>query len=617
MEVAQPQSGSAPAPANEAARLRARCAELEEERADLRARLSREEEVVGAIRTIGAALGSSLDLDEVLRVILESVTRLLEAERGTIYLVDEAQQTLVARVAKGEEGREIRLDVGEGVAGWVARTGRTVNLKDAYQDRRFHRAYDEATGYRTRSVLCMPIREPRRRRTVGVVQILNKGRGYFTVADESLLRSLIAQAAITIANSQLFLTLMRKNMELLQTGEQLQDKVRELDLLYALSQQLQRTQTEDELVATVLDRSLELLPCEGVALMVYDAEGGALHHATTSRNGAVRRGSLRVRHGEGLAGRAADRGHALSSDWLSEDPDHRFRLEAAMGLAVRSALAAPLSLDEEPLGALLMVNRRGAARRFAAEDNTLLSLIADQTAKVLDLHKQRGLRAQRERLATIGQLLSSILHDIKGPISVISGYVQLMARKDDHAERERFAGVIHRQFEHLASMTQEVLSFARGDRSLLVRKCYVHSYMEELEELIRHQLQSRNIRLTIQDDHAGTAHFDQAKITRAITNLVRNALEAMGDDGRLTVVATREEGDLVFSVADTGPGIPEAIRGRIFETFVSEGKKDGSGLGLAIVRRIAEEHGGSVGYESTPGVGTRFEIRLPQPEGGS
>jgi len=616
MTVAQPEQALAEVTPDEAAGLRARCAELEAERADLVARLSRGDEVVSAIRTIGAALGSSLDLDEVLRVVLESVTRLLDADRGTIYLVDEAQQTLVARVAKGEEGREIRMDVGEGVAGWVARTGRTINLKDAYQDKRFNRAFDETTGYRTRSVLCMPIREPRRRRTVGVVQILNKREEYFTVADENLLRSLIAQAAITIANSQLFLTLMRKNMELLQAGEQLQDKVRELDLLYALSQRLQRTQTEEELVATVLDRSLELLPCEGVALMVYEAEGGTLHHATKSRNGAVRRGSLRVDRGEGLAGKAADRGQPLTSDWLGDDPDHRFRLEAAMGLAVRSALAAPLTVDDGPLGALLMVNRRGAARRFAAEDNTLLSLIADQTAKVLDLHKQRGLKAQQERLATIGQLLSSILHDIKGPISVISGYVQLMARKDDRSERERFGAVIHRQFDHLASMTQEVLSFARGDRSVLVRKCYVHTYMEELEELIRQQLGERSVRLTIQDDHAGMAYFDQVKITRAITNLVRNALEAMGDEGRLTVVATGEEGDLVFSVADTGPGIPDAIRGRLFETFVSEGKKDGSGLGLAIVRRIAEEHGGSVTYESTAGVGTRFEIRLPQPEAG-
>ena len=586
--------------------LRAECKRLRE-------RLHWQVERVRAIQSMGSVLGSSLDLDEVLKVIVEAVTRLLEADRSTLFLVDDRREFLVARVIQGEEGRDLRLRIGDGIAGWVAHTGRPVNLKDAYKDQRFNSAFDQATGYRTRSVLCMPVRDPRRRGTVGVIQVLNKHKGYFSVADEELLRSLTSQAAITIENSKLFLSLMGKNMELLEARDQLRDKMRELDRLYELSQALQRAPSEEELIEAVLRRTNELIPCEATALLVADEEGGSLHYATHQADMPERRrGSLRVELYEGLMGQSVRDGVILRSDWPSEDPEHRYRLTEEMGLDIRSVLVAPLNVEDRTLGALQVMNRRGGSRRFGAEDQTLLSLIADQTAKVLDLRRQISGRAEADRLATIGQLLSGVLHDLKGPISIISGYVQLMSRKDSVEERQRYADIIHRQFEQLSAMTQEVLAFARGEVNLLVRKCYLHHFMAELEELFRKQVEGRGIKLILRDEHGDVAYFDQVKLTRALSNLVRNSIEAMKRGGTLTLLASKEGDDLIFTVIDTGAGIPEEIRGRLFETFVSGGKEDGSGLGLAIVRKMVEEHAGTISYESTPGLGTRFEIRIPQ-----
>ncbi len=597
--------------------LRAQYAALAEDAARLRRRLRREEERVRAIQSMGAALGSSLDLDSVLQVVVGAITRMLEADRSTLFLVDEQRQHLVARVAQGEDGRELRLRIGEGIAGWVARTGRPVNLKDAYQDRRFNPIVDQLTGYRTRSILCVPVKDPRRLRTIGVLQVLNKRRGYFTVADEELLRGLTAQAAITVVNSQLFVTLMRKNMELLEARDQLQGKVRELDQLYELSQALQRSGSEDELLNAVLDKAAELLPSAAVGLLLLDDEGGCLRYSSRPPDQPIRRGTLRLGLGEGVVSLVAQDGHPRSLDSMGEDPAHRVRLEAALGTPLRNLLTVPLRINEQALGALQLMNRRGGtARRYGPEDQTLAALIADQTSKALDLLRQIEDRAQRERLATVGQLLSSILHDIKGPISVISGYVQLMVRKDAREDRERYEAVVHRQFEHLASMTQEVLSFARGESSLLLRRSHLSQFMAELDELFRAQVAGRKLELQVQDEHGGSAVFDQVKMTRALSNLVRNAIEALGDEpGSLTVAAARaDDGALLFTVSDSGPGIPDEIRGRLFDTFVSRGKKDGSGLGLAIVRKIVEEHGGEVSFDSSPGLGTRFEIRIPQAE---
>ena len=107
----------------------------------------------------------------------------------------------------------------------------------------------------------------------------------------------------------------------------------------------------------------------------------------------------------------------------------------------------------------------------------------------------------------------------------------------------------------------------------------------------------------------GTARFDEGKMLRVVHNLARNAVEAMAEGGKLKVIVEKDGDDLVWSVKDTGPGIPPELRGRLFELFAS-GKKGGTGLGLAIVKKIVDDHHGKVACDSGPG-GTTFTIRLP------
>ena len=109
-----------------------------------------------------------------------------------------------------------------------------------------------------------------------------------------------------------------------------------------------------------------------------------------------------------------------------------------------------------------------------------------------------------------------------------------------------------------------------------------------------------------------TARFDEARVARALHNLARNAIEAMREKGgTLAIVGELRARDLAITVSDTGPGIPKEIEGRLFQSFVTAGKKGGTGLGLAIVKKIAEEHGGRVDVESSK-AGSRFTLVLPQ-----
>jgi sigma-B regulation protein RsbU (phosphoserine phosphatase) len=147
-------------------------------------------------------LNSTLDLGELINIILQLATRHTGADRGTVFLVDRERNEIWSLVGLGLEQAEIRIPANRGIAGWVAQNGEVVNLADAYADPRFEREVDRRLGYRTVSLLCLPIRG-KDGETVGVLQLLNKHGGPFTQGDEALLSALSDHVALALENAQL------------------------------------------------------------------------------------------------------------------------------------------------------------------------------------------------------------------------------------------------------------------------------------------------------------------------------------------------------------------------------------------------------------------------------
>ncbi len=154
-------------------------------------------------------LNSTLDLAELLNIILGLTTRYSGAERGTVFLVDRDKQEIWSLVGLGLEQHEIRLPITKGIAGWVAQHGEMVNLPDAYADPRFESEVDLRLGYRTRSLLCLPIRN-KAGETIGVLQLLNKKTGPFSRADENMLEAISDHVALALENAQLHREMVHK-----------------------------------------------------------------------------------------------------------------------------------------------------------------------------------------------------------------------------------------------------------------------------------------------------------------------------------------------------------------------------------------------------------------------
>ncbi|RYZ02617.1 MAG: GAF domain-containing sensor histidine kinase [Myxococcales bacterium] len=582
------------------------------ERAELLQKLRHAERVSQALREVGIALGTTFDLDDLLELILGKLTELVEADRATLYLLDEANDELVSRMVVGEEVRSIRMKVGHGIAGLVAQSGVPLRVRDAYKDPRFERDWDVLTGYRTTSILAAPLKN-HVGRTIGVIQILNKrGSIEFTTEDEAILSALSTQAAVAIDNSRLFLSLIQKNKQLLDTKGELERRLRDLSLLFELERATGRASTLEELAQPLLSLSAKSTEARGAALLVAEEESGDLVEYVFDAESPETLRRIGVKAGEGLLAAAMSRGEMLHVKPGARSPYWHERVEGTLPFSVDAALVLPLEGDGASLGAVALFGSAGS-RSFTREDESLMQLVAANVSTAVRLFFSTQSRERSERLTSIGRLLSQVIHDFKTPMTVISGYVQLMADAGDAKKRHEFAEEVLKQFDVLTGMQREVLEFARGERTLFVRRVYLHKFFGDLRRQLELELNGLPIELKLAVDTKVVARFDEARVARAVHNLARNAIEAMEAGGVLTLAGRLEGQDLLIAVSDTGPGIPPAIEHRLFQSFVTLGKEGGTGLGLAIVKKIVEEHGGNVRVKSSS-KGATFELRLPQPE---
>ncbi|MGC9506234.1 GAF domain-containing protein [Baaleninema sp.] len=203
---------------------------------------------VGALLNATTSLGKSLDLETTLRSVMDQARKLLKADRSTLFLLSEETGELWTKVAKadGKTMMEIRIPANKGIAGYVASTGTSLNIPDAYQDPRFDPSTDQRTGYITRNILCMPVFNSEGQ-LIGVTQLINKHQGSFTATDEFFMEAFNIQAGIALENAQLFQDV---NVE----------KQYQKDILQSLSDAVISTDMKGRIV-TINEAALELLGC--------------------------------------------------------------------------------------------------------------------------------------------------------------------------------------------------------------------------------------------------------------------------------------------------------------------------------------------------------------------
>jgi signal transduction histidine kinase len=589
---------------------------LREENRALEEALTLSRKRLTAMREIARALSGRLDLDHLLPLIISRVSVLTQCDRASLFVVDDARQELWSKVAEGVSTTagldRIRLPLGQGVAGYVAKSGVVLNLADAYKDARFNPGVDQVTGYRTTSLLCMPIPGPSGR-PMGVVEALNKhGGGPFTIEDERLLEAISHQLSVALTDALLYEEIQKKAQSLELAKRELDRRVQELDLLVDVERALSDARGTDELNRIVVERTRALIDAGAASVAIVDPSTGGVRFRAAHGEAAAHVLDRVLPPERGLVGAAISTAETVMVADASSDPRHDKVLAEELGYRPGPVLAVPILVDGRATGAIEVMRARGE-QPFTSDDERILALIASRVANAMATARRREKNKQEEQIQTIGHMLSGIVHDFKTPMTVISGYVQLMAITDDGEERNKCAEIVLKQTDLMTSMTRELLQFARGETSILIRKVYLHSFARDVKEMLDQLVKGKGVDVTVDLKYRGAARFDETKVKRAVMNLAKNAIEAMADrpDKKLTITVSQVGDQVEVSVADTGPGIAAEIESRLFESFATHGKQDGTGLGLALVKKIVEDHHGDVRVESRVGEGCTFRLRLP------
>ncbi|EOS54743.1 two-component system sensor histidine kinase NtrB [Paenibacillus barengoltzii] len=214
-----------------------------------------------------------------------------------------------------------------------------------------------------------------------------------------------------------------------------------------------------------------------------------------------------------------------------------------------------------------------------------------------------------ERLSLVGQMAAGITHEIRNPMAVVRGFLQLMREKSpptlDHYYR-----IVMEELDRANGIINDFLSLAQN-RPVESEKCHLHDIIKELTPLLWADANLRGQTIEVKlDDSMPELLLNAKEIKQLILNLSRNAMEAMTEKGQLTIeTRVTNQGGLLM-VSDTGPGIPSGQREKLFEPFFTT-KAKGTGLGLALCLSIVERHGGKITVDSTEGQGTTFTVLFP------
>jgi signal transduction histidine kinase len=218
---------------------------------------------------------------------------------------------------------------------------------------------------------------------------------------------------------------------------------------------------------------------------------------------------------------------------------------------------------------------------------------------------------RRERISTIGRLSSSIVHDLRNPLAAIYGGAEMLIDSDlSPTQVQRLAGNIYRSSRRVQELLQDLVDVGRG-KTLPSEICRLNEIVAAAYEPHVAAAEEHAVKVNIDVPENIELPLERARMERVFSNLIDNAISAMAAGGSLEIAAEANDENVVVKVRDSGPGIAPDLRTRLFQPFVSFGKKNGVGLGLALSRQTVLDHGGELSLDPALTAGACFVLKLP------
>jgi PAS domain S-box-containing protein len=590
-------------------------------------------EQMQAVHTIAEEITRELDFSTLLNLIVHRAVDLLGATRSVLYLWDEVTQTLrpQAWCNAGEWLRDLRLRLGEGVAGMVAQRREGLLVND-YQ----HSPYAYPTfveQYGPAATLAEPLLY--RDRLIGVLVVTHVEPGrFFLMPDREPLAVLAAQATIAIENARLFQEITQRQAWLTNILE--------------INKRIAANEDMASLLAQIAEEAVRLIGADGTILRLL--RGDELVAVGATPYGPELADVPETRLGEGIVGRTALENRVFMVADVQDHPDITpYRKRRAAEAGISAMLCVPVCSRDQVMGVLSITSK--TPRVFTDNETMILSAYAEQAAIAIEharllaaeekrtimsertnvilrneIAERQRMEEEREQLITelearsaeMERFTYTVSHDLKSPLITIQGFLGLLekdAMAGDIELMQTDMTYIRAAAATMQRLLNELLELSRIGRVVNpLTEISLSELAQEAVTLVSGQITARGVQVHIAPN-LPVVMGDRPRLLEVLQNLLDNAVKFMGSQPQPCIhLGVRLEGEeTVYYVRDNGVGIEPRYHEKVFGLFERlDVSSDGTGIGLTLVKRIIEVHGGRIWVESAgEGHGSTFCFTLP------
>ncbi len=583
-----------------------------------------------ALREVGLAMTGTLDLPAVLRRVLAEIARVVPYQQGMICLDVPERGMLRIEAATGSViepllGTEMRID--QSMNGFVYTQGETVCVDDFWESdewlTRSHRINVQPDELH--SVLCAPLRIGGQ--SIGTMYLAHGTPAIYHAEDIDRIERYSSQVAVAVANARLFAQVQRQVDELRSLNS-------ELETMHEIGMAVSASLDPAVVLPRVLSEIRQIIPAESGYVTLLESDGETLRIVGDFGFDTPRTGE-RMPVGKSINGQiiTSRRTFRIGDVWA--DPAWQVtwhNAPAQIAPRMRNLLGTPLIVAGAVIGTLYLVHSETDI--FTERDESRLEQYAAQTAiavanarlyeqiqaQVAALHRLNGdLEAASQHKS---DFLATMSHELRTPLNAIIGFSELLADDIVIAEDERRECLmdIHSSARHLLSLINDVLDVAKIESGRMEMHPVAFVVTDELREaervmapLILNNRQTLSVAVAPTTPHV---YADRARFRQIVLNVLSNATKFTPEGGSITVEVAGSGDQVCIRITDTGIGIRPEDAAKVFEAFRQidgslSRRYNGTGLGLALTQRLVELQGGTIGFESEPGVGTMFTITLP------
>jgi PAS domain S-box-containing protein len=566
-----------------------------------------------ALRDAGLSLGTTLEFEAILDLLLDQIIRVVPYDSASIWLI-EGETTRVARLRGYERLNDDVIQKITSLSFMISEipclqemisTGKPVVIPDTASDPKWRTLIIDTDSWAGAPILAQG--EP-----MAFFSLDKYDPNYYQSKHAERLGAFAGQAALSLQNARLFETTQRR--------------LKEVNTLYQISQEITKSLNNDAIIHNVLRTLQKIFNYYFVQVYLVDEATGELiaQGGSDLQNLINRPQKHRVTPGKGIVGRVAITGNPYYTNDVTLDSSfirvpYYPKTGAQMAVPIRSGnhLTGVLDIHVE------------FPHKFSDSDLQLMIAVADLLGSGLEkvtlysvlqgaLHQEQAMRmqlVQSEKLAALGRIIASVAHELNNPLQAIQNalYLVQMEELPNEQTREDIQVALH-ETTRMADLIGRLRETYRPRSSEEFRDGSINNIIIEVQKLISTHLRHNNISFTFSPSPSlPECKIIEDQIKQVFLNICLNAVESMPEGGNLTITTYQKEGDLKgvnIDIKDTGPGIKPDILPYIFDPFITT-KDGGTGLGLAITYDIIQRHSGKIDVASESGKGTIFKLWLP------